>query len=418
VVPPAPIGEDEFAAWMQPLGPFGQQPRLAAGVSGGPHSLALAFLAHRWVAARGGSLLALIVDHGLRPGSADEAVRVRDRLTGVGIAARVLALHLAPGPALQARARTARLGALLEACAGEARPWLLLGHHAHDQAETLLARALAGSGARGLAAMAPAHAQPEALILRPLLGADPARLEATIAAASLTPERDPSNADARFLRVRLRGVIDASAQPSLAEAARRFGARRAARDGLLASRLATCAVISRNGHARIDLAALGDDAIAVEALGTLVRLIGGAPYDPDAAAVAALLACGHGTLGGAWLHRASGRSALLTREPSGLAAPVSAVRGAFWDGRFRLTGEGAADHWLGPLGDTALPFRPARPLPLPATLPAIRDPHGRLAALPTLDYPSSLACRSFALAFSPVGGVAAGWAVPAVSGPA
>ncbi|MBR0678837.1 tRNA lysidine(34) synthetase TilS, partial [Roseomonas alkaliterrae] len=54
---------------MAPLGPFGPAPRIAAGVSGGPHSLALALLAAGWARARGGDLLALIAEHGLRPES-------------------------------------------------------------------------------------------------------------------------------------------------------------------------------------------------------------------------------------------------------------------------------------------------------------------------------------------------------------
>ncbi|MBR0648012.1 tRNA lysidine(34) synthetase, partial [Plastoroseomonas hellenica] len=191
------IGAAEFASLMAPLGPFGSAPRLAAGVSGGPHSLALALLADAWAKARGGHLLALIADHGLRPGSGAEAARVATRLRTCGIETRILALGLPPGPGLHERARVARLAALLGACGAAGAPWLLLGHHRDDQTETLLARALAGSGPDGLAAMPALRAAPEALILRPLLGQPPARLEAVVAAAGLAPERDASNADPR-----------------------------------------------------------------------------------------------------------------------------------------------------------------------------------------------------------------------------
>ena len=51
---------------MTALGPFEPAPRIAAGVSGGADSMALALLADAWARERGGSLLALIVDHGLR----------------------------------------------------------------------------------------------------------------------------------------------------------------------------------------------------------------------------------------------------------------------------------------------------------------------------------------------------------------
>ncbi|MDQ2801858.1 MAG: tRNA lysidine(34) synthetase TilS, partial [Pseudomonadota bacterium] len=55
---------------MEPLGPFEPRPRLAVAVSGGADSLALALLAASWAGARGGSTLALIADHGLRPEAA------------------------------------------------------------------------------------------------------------------------------------------------------------------------------------------------------------------------------------------------------------------------------------------------------------------------------------------------------------
>ncbi|MBR0674538.1 ATP-binding protein, partial [Neoroseomonas soli] len=90
---------------MAPLGPFGPSPRIAAGVSGGPHSLALALLAAEWARARGGDLLALVADHGLRPESGAEAEGVAALLAARGIAARVLRLGLAGGPGLQERAR-------------------------------------------------------------------------------------------------------------------------------------------------------------------------------------------------------------------------------------------------------------------------------------------------------------------------
>ncbi|GAV36242.1 tRNA(Ile)-lysidine synthase [Roseomonas sp. TAS13] len=204
-----PVGEEEFAALMAPLGPFAPSPRLAVGVSGGPDSLATFLLAHRWAMARGGSALALVADHGLRPDSAAEAEAVAGRLQARGHEVRILSLGLPSGPALHERARRARLAAL-EAAASEAgAPWLLLGHHRRDQAETLLFRLLRGSGETGLAAMAPARALPNVMVLRPLLDMPVARLEATVAGAGLEPVRDPSNGDPRFARARLRAALGA-----------------------------------------------------------------------------------------------------------------------------------------------------------------------------------------------------------------
>jgi tRNA(Ile)-lysidine synthase len=393
---------------MAPLGPFGRAPRLVAAVSGGPHSLALGLLAHRWAAARGGRVLAVVCDHGLRPESGTEAQSVAAMLAGQGIAARIVALGLAPGPAMQDRARAARLAALLGVCAEEGAPWLLLGHHRADQAETVLLRALAGSGAMGLAGMAPARPEPEALLLRPLLGLPPARLEAVLAEAGLEPVRDPSNGDPRFDRVRLRAALadpagEGAAIAALAEAADRFAARRRAARQALAARLAACATLHEEGFARLDLMVLGQDQVAVAVLGALLRLIGGQPFAPAATAVARLLARGEGSLGGAVLRRGG----LLLREAAALAPPVPARRGAAWDGRFRLWGEPPAGDEIGAAGPAAsgLPrpaWMPAHAVP---TLPALRC-NGTLAVLPALAYPCSSAAP-WHLCLAPRGGAAA-----------
>ena len=175
---------------MAALGPFEPAPRLAAGVSGGADSMALALLADAWARERGGSLLALIVDHGLRATSAAEAAETAARLGGRGIAARVLTIAgLAQGPALAERARTARFHALIAACAAEGILHLLLGHHAADQAETVLIRALGGSGPAGMAGMASLVETPMVRILRPLLGTAPADLRATLIAAGVDMDR-------------------------------------------------------------------------------------------------------------------------------------------------------------------------------------------------------------------------------------
>jgi tRNA(Ile)-lysidine synthase len=411
-----PIGPAEFAGLMAPLGPFGPAPRLAAGVSGGPHSLALALLAEDWARARGGSLLALIVDHGLRPESAAEAAGVAARLARRGIAARILPLGLGPGAALQARARAARHAALLRACGEAGTPWLLLGHHRADQAETLLLRALRGSGAAGLAAMAALRAAPEALLLRPLLGQPPARLEAVVRVARLAPVRDPSNADPRFGRVALRLALGdpagtGPAVEALAGAAAGFAARRGREEGALAGRLAGAARLLPTGHAEIDPGALGEDALADAALGALLRLVGGGAFPPPRAAVAALRRRGAGTLGGAVLGRWRG-GWLLARESAAVAPPVAAVAGARWDGRFRLLAAGQPGCMLGALGAEEARLRrqaPGLPALVLATLPAIRR-NGMLVAVPCLGYPDAECCAEFPMLLAPRAGPVTGGA--------
>ncbi|WP_052389309.1 tRNA lysidine(34) synthetase TilS [Belnapia moabensis] len=404
-----PLSAEEFAALMAPLGPFGRAPRLAAGVSGGPDSLALALLAADWARARGGSLLALVADHGLRTGSAQEAEATLRQLATRSIPTRLLRLGLAPGPGLQERARDARLAALLAACAEAGTPWLLLGHHQADQAETLLFRALRGSGPSGLAAIPAIRMTDTALILRPLLPIPPARLAATVA-ADLTPIQDPSNADPRFARARLRALLDPAATEALAEAAHAFALRRARQEAALAARLAASTTLRPAGFAEIDPTALGTDALADALLARLVQAIGGARHAPPAAAIAALRRRGEGTLAGAWLRLRRG-GWLLFREPAALAAPVEARPGAIWDGRFRLAAPGAPGHMLGALGPVEAArlrrLAPAWPAALLAGLPAIRH-NGMLVAVPALDYPDPDRCMSVGVVFAPVGSLAVG----------
>ena len=96
-----------FARLIDPLGPFEPAPAVAAAVSGGADSLALALLAAPWAAMRGGSLVALIVDHGLNDGSAAAADRALGWLAGRGIAGVKLRWR-GPGRRPESRRRRGR----------------------------------------------------------------------------------------------------------------------------------------------------------------------------------------------------------------------------------------------------------------------------------------------------------------------
>ena len=194
---------------MERLGPFEPAPAMAVAVSGGADSTALALLARNWVVPRGGSLLALVVDHGLRAESGAEASLTLSRLSQRGIAGRLLTLHgLARGPGLAARARIARHAALAAACAEMGILHLLLGHHMRDQAETLRMRTCARSGAAGLAAMA-ALAEGELVrLLRPLLAVPPGWLRQFLHGEGMEWVEDPSNTDPASMRARVRAQLN------------------------------------------------------------------------------------------------------------------------------------------------------------------------------------------------------------------
>ena len=355
--------------------------------------------------------MALVADHGLRPESGAEADHVMALLAKAGIEAECLRLGLPTGTRMQERARMARLAALTQAAARHGCPWLLLGHHRGDQAETLAFRALRGSGAVGLAAMAPLRAAPECLILRPLLGLAPARLEAVVAAAGLSPVRDPSNDNPRFARIRLRQALgdpggEGEGVRALAEAAQAFARRRARQEAALLARLATAVEIRPEAYAWVDPKALGDDAPGVAALARLIGLIGGASWPVPIQATAALMARGGGSLAGTWMRPGAGGRWLVVRDP-GLIAPAQPLQPPLlWDGRFLVTGPDRPGWTCGALGAAAADFRAGTSIPLPAlrALPVLWDEKGKLAVLPGLNYALAAEAAAWRITFAPRGG--------------
>jgi tRNA(Ile)-lysidine synthase len=194
-----------FAAQWQRLWPV--QARVGLAVSGGPDSLALLLLAH---AALGPDAFAVAtVDHGLRADSAAEAALVAQLCAERGLAHGTLTLALAPGSAVQERARDARYRALADWCRGQGLAALVTAHHADDQAETLVMRLNRGAGLRGLAGIRPCATVPgdDLPLLRPLLDWRHADLAALVAAAGVRAVDDPTNRDLRFERARVRAAL-------------------------------------------------------------------------------------------------------------------------------------------------------------------------------------------------------------------
>ncbi|TLU71310.1 tRNA lysidine(34) synthetase TilS [Lichenicoccus roseus] len=323
---------------MRPLGPWGGVERLAVAVSGGADSLCLAVLAWRWAAGAGAGCLGLIVDHGLRDGSAAEAVETAGRLAGIGMASRILRVEgLDRGPGLAARAREARYALLAQACREAGIVDLLVGHHAGDQAETSLMRQRAGSGPDGLAAMPLVLETHDLRLLRPLLPAAPERLRATLHACGMQWIEDPSNRDPVALRSRLRSELAASDVPTreaLLRGTLQAGGDRMRRRRRLAAELAEGSMLRPEGFALLPAVLPAPGALAA-----LIRTVAGAAHLPPAGAVEDLVARSRAaTLWGTRLLPAGrlGPGWLLVREADAVQAPLPAGDGVLWDGRFRL----------------------------------------------------------------------------------
>jgi tRNA(Ile)-lysidine synthase len=218
-------------------------PALVLAVSGGPDSTALMVLAARWRGAlkSGPTLIAVTVDHGLRPESKREAADVARLAKKLGIVHRTLRWSgRKPKAGLPQAARNARYSLLADAARKAGSRHVLTAHTLDDQAETVIIRLLRGSGLTGLAAMQRVSALPSARgfeLVRPLIDLPKGRLIATLKAEKISFADDPTNRDPKFTRARLRGLM-----PQLA------------REGLNAGRLALLA--RRLGRADAALAAI------------------------------------------------------------------------------------------------------------------------------------------------------------------
>lgn len=199
----------------------GAPERLGLAVSGGPDSLALLLLAH---AAHPGRIEAATVDHRLRPENAAEAALAAGICGGLGVPHETLADPDAPigGASAQAQARALRYRLLAQWARERGIALLATGHHADDQAETVLMRLARGAGLAGLSAIRARRDEGEIALVRPLLGWRRDELAGIVGQAGLTAVDDPSNRSEAYDRTRFRALLrdsDLLPAPRLAAAA-------------------------------------------------------------------------------------------------------------------------------------------------------------------------------------------------------
>ncbi len=200
-------GEDLFAFQLQlPDAP------LALAYSGGGDSTALLDL----LKDRSPRPAVLIVDHGLRDGSADEARQAASMARGMGCHPEVLTWDHPKGrpkTAIQEKARKARYGLLGAACRAKGIRFLVTAHTRDDQAETLLQRYDRHTDWRGAAGMRTVTYAPlwpeltDVYLLRPLLHVSRQSLRDHNRFVELNWIEDPSNQNRSFSRIRARDFL-------------------------------------------------------------------------------------------------------------------------------------------------------------------------------------------------------------------
>jgi tRNA(Ile)-lysidine synthase len=253
-------------------------------VSGGPDSTALLWLAARWRSGlkRAPRLLAVTVDHRLRPRSRNEALDVARLAKALDVEHLTLRWNgPKPKSGLPAAAREARYSLLADAARKIGAAHILTAHTRDDQAETLMMRLARGSGLSGLAAMAREAPRGAVTIVRPLLDVPKTRLIATLRKANIDYADDPTNRDPSFTRTRFRELMpqlmrEGIDSRNLARLAQRLARANAALESIVSVMEHSIGRVSDDGLIEIDAPAFATlpDEIALRLLGRAVAAVG------------------------------------------------------------------------------------------------------------------------------------------------
>jgi tRNA(Ile)-lysidine synthase len=331
--------EAAFRRGIEGCGPFEPSPVVAVGLSGGGDSTALLLLTEAYCRSRGGHVVALTVDHRLRPESADEAEQVAAFCRERGIEHHVLTWrHGAITTGIQARARQARYRLMTGWCRDHGILHLALAHNRNDQTETReMRRSRTGNGP-GIAGMPLVRLEDGVRILRPMLEVPGADLRRWLSGRRVGWIDDPSNTDRRFERIRVRedGAAGNTCPDDAAEA--RAGLEREA--ALLAAANLDCSPL---GYARLRIAVLEEKGDGPAFLLTgVIAAISGATYRLPlrrGTDIALRLRSDGGrmTAGGCLLRRKDGVVTICREYARAPMTSLSALGGGTsWDGRFRL----------------------------------------------------------------------------------
>jgi len=201
--------EKVFFKIMDNLGPYENNPNLAVAVSGGCDSLCLAILAKEWTNIRGGTITALIVDHGLRKDSKKECKETQNILKKRKIFSYCFTWKLSkiPKSGVQEKAREFRYNIFEEWCYKKKIAHLLVAHHFEDQKETFLMRLNHNSNIYGLACMPKILIKKKIRILRPFLDFKKKEIISYLKEKKINWINDPTNTSSKYSRNRLRKIL-------------------------------------------------------------------------------------------------------------------------------------------------------------------------------------------------------------------
>lgn len=195
---------------LHPAGP------LVVAVSGGCDSVTLLFLVRFCLGEPRRSLVVAHLDHAMRPGSEGDARWVAGLCAAWQLP--LVSHRLAHPPRTEEEARVERYAFLRQVAAEQGARYILTAHHADDQAETVLYRALRGAGLAGLGGMA---AVSDAGVVRPLLPFWREEIERFARARAVRWRTDPTNRALDAVRNRIRLSLLPWIEREIAPGARR-----------------------------------------------------------------------------------------------------------------------------------------------------------------------------------------------------
>jgi len=183
---------------------------LAVAVSGGPDSLALAYLTKCYSLYNKIKVKYYIVNHKLRKESTVEAKTVKKILKKIDIQCKILSWNgKKPFKNIQATARDKRYSLLANECKKNKIKYLLLGHHLNDLFENFLIRIVRGSGLNGLISFSKntKYRDQDLNIIRPLLNLEKKDLLYVSNEIFSFFVKDPSNINEDYKRTRIRNLL-------------------------------------------------------------------------------------------------------------------------------------------------------------------------------------------------------------------
>ena len=183
---------------------------LAVAVSGGPDSLALAYLTKCYSLKNKIKVRYYMVNHKLRKEASSEAKMVKKVLEKIDINCTILNWNgKKPSANIQAMARDKRYSLLARECKKNNIKYLLLGHHLNDLFENFFIRIVRGSGLNGLISFSKNtnYRDQDLIIMRPLLNLEKKDLLYISNKVLNFFVKDPSNINEDYKRTRIRNLL-------------------------------------------------------------------------------------------------------------------------------------------------------------------------------------------------------------------